>query len=202
MLVEGYVAEAGANRIADGEFETPLAGIWNISSNHTASSIGSSVKLAGSSSLHLVASRGGGSLDSAIWQTIQGLVTGQPYTLSYWYLPGTNGTDLTVRLEDSSIASTRSLLPLQIATPGRANSSLLEITQPVRITAMRRLGDGSFVMEWNAQAGQSFQVLYSDAIGGGQWNVLDRPVSHNNGVYSVPIESGNTSRFFRVHWMK
>ncbi|MBI5387222.1 MAG: lamin tail domain-containing protein [Verrucomicrobia bacterium] len=90
-LVAGSVAEAGPNLLPNGEFESAIAGPWTVSANLTASVLATDVKHGGNSSLHFMASAGGSTSSSAIWQTIApALTVGQTYTLSYWYLPGTN----------------------------------------------------------------------------------------------------------------
>lgn len=117
-LVAGSVPGQGPNLVRNGDFETDLASAWTISTNLSASHLSSTVKRSGQSSLHLVASSGGTTRDSALWQTISpSLKVGQTYTLSYWYLPSTNGTYLTARLSRSGeypgrgIDTTHSLIP-------------------------------------------------------------------------------------------
>jgi hypothetical protein len=66
-------------------------------------------------------------LDLSGWQ-FNGLTQNATYTLSYWYLPSTNGNHLTIRLSGNGISSTVSVAPSPlssaraIATPGAANS--------------------------------------------------------------------------------
>lgn len=122
QLVAGSVAEAGPNLVHNGDFETPLTGPWNVSSNHAASVISTETRHAGNASLQLVASFGGGGVDTAVWQTTEPLIPGGTYTLSCWYLPTTNGVDLTVGMADGAIASVTSVLPERPATPGAPNS--------------------------------------------------------------------------------
>jgi hypothetical protein len=200
-LVAGVAPENGDNLVVNGGFENPLDGAWNIASNHSASVLSSETMLHGGSSLHLVANRGGSALDSAVWQSIQGLVPGQTYTLSYWYLPGTNGTDLTVLMEDSSLASVQSLQPAQIATPGRPNTTLRSYEPPMRITTVHRDADSNLIVEWNGQPGKLFSVLSSDMISGGQWKVVNQPIVYANGAYFISIPSTDAIRFFRIEWM-
>lgn len=108
MLVPGTQAGAGVNLIRNGDFESPLTtNDWTISTNHFGSGITTNVAHSGNSSLHLVASVGGTTQSSAIWQVISpGLSGFQPCTLSYWYLPSTNApSSLTVRLSGSGVVS-------------------------------------------------------------------------------------------------
>ncbi len=127
-LVAGSVAEQGANLLANGNFESPLSGTWNISANLSSSALSVSVKHSGNSSLHVVSTSAGSTQGSSIWQTISSsLTSGAAYTLSYWYLQSTNGGPLTVRLSGSGIVSTVNPAPPATglsarATPGTANS--------------------------------------------------------------------------------
>src|SRR5262249_6090896 len=72
---------------------------WVVSPNHSASAITTAASHSGSASLHMIASVGGTTQGSAIWQPVVGLVNGARYTLSYWFLPSTNNrlSSLTVR---------------------------------------------------------------------------------------------------------
>ncbi|MBI5263298.1 MAG: hypothetical protein HY852_15930 [Bradyrhizobium sp.] len=96
-LVAGSVPEAGANTVAGGDFETALTSNWGVSPNHQGSEVIPSVKHSGQSGLHVVASVGGTTRASSIYQDLNpGLVSGNPYTLSFWYLPGPKDTSLTI----------------------------------------------------------------------------------------------------------
>ena len=116
-LVTGTQPEVGVNLIKNGDFESALAGPWTVSTNLADSTPSTETKHGGASSLHMVASSGGTTRDSAIWQTITpALTVGRTYTLSYWYLPSTNGNNLTVRLSQSAnyaqgIDTTHGLVP-------------------------------------------------------------------------------------------
>jgi hypothetical protein len=107
QLVAGSVPEVGPNLLPNGDFESVLSGPWTVSANHAPSTITTAVKRSGNSSLHVVATAGGTTQASSIWQTIApALVTNQTYTLSYWYLRGTNPAPLTVRFSYSWISTT------------------------------------------------------------------------------------------------
>lgn len=102
QLVPGTVAETGANTVANGSFDNSLAG-WTVSPNLSGSSISTAIKHSGAGSLHLVASAGGSTRASSIFRADLGLTVGQPYTLSYWYLPGSSMSGgLVIRLSNSS----------------------------------------------------------------------------------------------------
>ncbi len=127
VLVAGSAPEAGQNFVANGDFESALSGPWTVSPNLAKSALSTTVKHSGKSSLHLVTTAGGTTRASAIYQDLAtALTSGAAYTLSYWYLPNTNGGTLTLRLSGSGIKSTLSIAPTSTVvtrvTPGAANS--------------------------------------------------------------------------------
>jgi len=120
-IVAGSTPAVGANRLANGDFEEPLSVGWNVSANHSGSSIDTSVKRTGNSSLKLVASTGGTTQSSSIWQSIApALTSGATYTLSYWYRPTTNAQPLIVRLSGNGIRSEHSTVVTPNAAPTMA----------------------------------------------------------------------------------
>jgi fibronectin type 3 domain-containing protein len=127
-LVAGSVPEVGANAIANGDFEAAFPGPWLVALNHAASATSTAIKHSGNASLHLIASSGGTTRDSAVVQDMSpGLNLNQPYALSYWYLPSSNGLGLTIRLSGSGIVSSHSIAPATGPasthfTPGAPNS--------------------------------------------------------------------------------
>ncbi|HKS37267.1 MAG TPA: CotH kinase family protein, partial [Verrucomicrobiae bacterium] len=125
-LVAGSTPEAGLNQINNGDFESAFPGPWTVSANLGGSAVSSAVKHSGSGSLHIVSTSAGSSLGSSIWQDTGPLVTNATYSLSYWYLPSTNGSGLTIRLSGNGINSAHSIAPAQspssLATPGGPNS--------------------------------------------------------------------------------
>src|SRR5579862_1462475 len=135
-LVAGSVPEVGTNLLQDGDFESPLSGLWTLSSNMTNSVISTDVKHSGNASLHVIATSAGDTLSQAIWETTAPIVTNGTYTLSYWYLPSTNSTQLLIRLSGSSpnngqVYSLQSVQPFSAITttytPGAANSVLMTL---------------------------------------------------------------------------
>src|SRR5439155_4364456 len=127
QLVAGSVPAAGQNYLQNGDFESALSGPWNLTANTANSSIGSATKHSGMGSLHLVCNTGGSTVGDSMWQDMGPLVTNATYTLSYWYLPKTNGGTLTLRLSGSGVRSDQNIDPLPIVTgtqftPGTANS--------------------------------------------------------------------------------
>src|SRR5205823_2318403 len=67
-LVAGTVPEVGSNVVANGDFETVFPGPWGVSANHAASAISTVIKHSGNASLHVIASSGGTTRVSAIYQ--------------------------------------------------------------------------------------------------------------------------------------
>ncbi len=125
-LVAGGTAEAGANAIVDGEFESAFPGAWTVSPNLSGSGLSTQVKHSGNSSLHIISTAAGSTASSAIWADVGPLVSNAAYTLSYWYRPSTNGSGLTIRLSGSGINSSHPIAPVKaasaLATPGAVNS--------------------------------------------------------------------------------
>ncbi|MCX8155823.1 MAG: lamin tail domain-containing protein [Verrucomicrobiae bacterium] len=149
-LVAGSNPDSGANLLVNGDFESPLAGTWNVSANHAGSYIDTAVKRSGNSSLHLMASSGGTTRDSSIWQDASSRLTqGQTYTLSFWYLPGASGGPLTIRFSGSWIRIDANLGAAQVqrATPGAPNSVATSLpafpslwlneVQPLNVSGLR-----------------------------------------------------------------
>jgi hypothetical protein len=93
----------GANHLVDGDFESPLAGVWNLTANFAQSALSATVAHSGNSSLQLVATEAGAGAGNAIYQNINPpLSLGQYYTLSLWYLQTTNGGPLVAELASST----------------------------------------------------------------------------------------------------
>jgi len=125
QLVAGNVAETGPNLLPNGDFESALSGPWVVSPNHAASTISTDVKHSGNTSLHLIASSGGSTRGSSIYQDISpALVPDDPYTLSFWYRQSTNGGPLTLRLSLWGITANVDPAPPVTGpyTPGAQNS--------------------------------------------------------------------------------
>ncbi|MHB8521324.1 MAG: lamin tail domain-containing protein [Limisphaerales bacterium] len=127
-LVAGPLPGGGPNLLTNGDFESTLRGPWTVSANLAQSAISTVVRHSGSASLHLVSTAGGTTRDSSVWEdAVPPLVTNAKYTLSYWYLPSTNGSSLTVRLSGSGIVSSHPIAPAALPalaqfTPGAPNS--------------------------------------------------------------------------------
>jgi len=127
-LVAGSVPEVGANFVTDGDFETPLAGIWNLTANFASSTTSTATKHGGANSLHMIATAAGSGSGNAIYEDLATpLTNGATYTISFWYLQSTNGGPLVVRLSGASVFPTFNVAPpVPLAagpfTPGATNS--------------------------------------------------------------------------------
>ena len=109
-LVAGANPDVGPNLLANGNFESPLAGTWTATADFANSTLSTNLAFSGNSSLHLVAtSGGGGSGDSAYQTIVPALANGGTYSVSYWYLPAAPGVNLTIRLSGSLLSSTPDL---------------------------------------------------------------------------------------------
>ncbi len=108
QLVAGPTAGVGPNLMQNGDFESTLTGPWTVSANFAGSAISSTVKHSGNGSLHLVATAAGSGSGNSISESTLALTSGGQYTLSYWYLPNTNGGILTLRLSTGSGGNLRS----------------------------------------------------------------------------------------------
>ena len=103
----------GVNLVTNGGFEGSLSP-WTIGSdgNNSASVVSANFPHSGTNSLHLVASAGGTTKNSSIWQDFSSLIsTGGTYTLSFWYRQSTNGGPLIVRFSGGGITTTNNPAP-------------------------------------------------------------------------------------------
>jgi uncharacterized protein (DUF1800 family) len=111
-LVSGNVdSGAGANLLANGGFEVPLAASnWQLTPNTANSARSADFVHSGATSLHLVTSAAGTTAGDSIVQDISpALNSSQTYTLSFWYLTSTENRRLVVRLSGSGVSATTSL---------------------------------------------------------------------------------------------
>ena len=131
----GTSIDYSTNFIRNGDFESPLSGPWRVSANLSNSTVSTQVKCSGSGSLRLVASSGGTTLASSIWQPIlTSMTNGQRCTLSYWYLPRSDSSNITVRLSGNGIVAVPTNEP-PVTTPtwfyatvtGRASTTTLYV---------------------------------------------------------------------------
>jgi hypothetical protein len=122
-LVEGSTAEAGANLIRNGDFESPLSSAWIVSTNNEPTTIVNNRAHSGNSGLRFVSlTTGSASVTRSVYQDVIGAIPNTVYTLSFWYLPSVNGNNLTVRTAPGSFLNTTVSIRPVLATPGAANS--------------------------------------------------------------------------------
>jgi uncharacterized protein (DUF1800 family) len=132
-IVAGAVAEAGANLLQNGGFENGLNG-WTVSANVTGSTTTGGPTHSGAGALHLVSTSPGTGRTTSIWRQDHALATNQIYTLSYWYLPGTNmNGNLVLRLSGDGINS----------SPGTSTNSIQEAYE-----VLAHLADQPFTQEY------------------------------------------------------
>lgn len=135
-LVAGDAADVGDNLLVNGDFEADFPGPFVIGTdgNMAQSARSTTVKHDGNASLHLVATAGGTTRASSVYQELATPLTqNAPYTLSYWYLPKTTGGTLTLRLSGSGIKSTVDIAAGATAvtkfTPGGTNSVIADLPE-------------------------------------------------------------------------
>jgi len=93
-LVAGSVPEVGPNLLVNGDFEAPLAGTWAALGNHSNSVQSTEVSHSGTASLKLSATGGGNTSASFVRQFITGPDSNAIHTVSFWFLPSTNGNQI------------------------------------------------------------------------------------------------------------
>ena len=120
-IVTGTQAGVGDNLVVNGGFENPIGATWQISGNHSNSVVSTAISHSGNGSLHIIAAGIGGP-SSAIRQFIPPLASNTTCTLSYWYLPSPNGTNLTLRTTPGSLFVSSGSIRPTVATPGQPNS--------------------------------------------------------------------------------
>src|SRR6185369_2163727 len=120
-LVAGSVPGIGANAFVNGDFESGSASPWYAIGNHAGSSLSTTVHHSGNASMHVVAT-GIGSINlSAVGQILANVASNTTYTLSFWYLPTTNGTGFNFRLTSGFRSLSSISLRPATATPGAPN---------------------------------------------------------------------------------
>jgi len=110
-LVTGTTPAVGTNLVRNGDFESEfyefprVTNSWMVATNYTNSALSMETRHSGNSGLHVVCTRFGNNILSSngvISQAISPYPSGQVATLSFWYLPTTNATNLFVRLRNNS----------------------------------------------------------------------------------------------------
>ena len=123
-FVEGSVAGAGTNLIMNGDFESGVFAPWNKTVLATNSVIDNSVARTGNHSLHLVYAAGAPGL-AHFYQDMtnvipSGVKASTTYTISFWYLSGTNSHQVQTRI-NSTFRTATDARPIGF-TPGAPNN--------------------------------------------------------------------------------
>ena len=123
-FVTGTAPEVGMNHLSNGGFESTLSPPWMAGPLATNSAITTSVAHSGNASLHLVVNPGSQQL-TTFYQDMLPVDSNTVYTLSFWYLAGTRGSNFNARLNSSyRVAMTPRAVRF---TPGVSNSVLKEL---------------------------------------------------------------------------
>lgn len=132
-LCTGTVAQASANLLGNGDFESPLGGAWLAAGTHATSAAVAGQTISGSAFLQLTATASG-NFSNSVSQGGLGLVGGRTYTLSYWYEETAASNVLAVGLDGASVGATQNTLPpplgIQRYSPGAPNS-VIEALPPL-----------------------------------------------------------------------
>jgi uncharacterized protein (DUF1800 family) len=125
QLVRGTVPDVGANAFVNPGFELALTNGWTVSANLTNSYIDTAEVHTGSGSLHIISTAAGSTKASAIWQTLPNITLNVPYTLSYWWKPGTNViSDAVLRFSGSGIVSMPDTIATKLASTASTTDDL------------------------------------------------------------------------------
>ncbi|HEY6229423.1 MAG TPA: DUF1800 family protein [Verrucomicrobiae bacterium] len=123
-VVRGTDPDVGTSAFVNGDFETALSPSWTVSTNLSDSYIDTTQAHSGASSLHVIASSAGSTKASAIWQTTTATLN-VPYTLSYWWKPGTNIiSDAVLRFSGSGIVSSPDTIATKLALTASTTDDL------------------------------------------------------------------------------
>jgi hypothetical protein len=184
MIVGGNEAELGPNAVRDGDFESALTGAWVVSPNLSGSALESTIKHSGKNALHVVATAAGTTRASAIYQDISpALASGAAYTLSFYYLPGTNDTSLTVRLSGSGINT---------VTPIKAEPALGQINVGLST-------QGLPTFQWQTQVGRRYRIEFKNTLNDLVWQTLNEFVATGTAASATDQDAANApERYYRV----
>lgn len=192
-MVQGSVAETGANLIGNPGFESNTNG-WEFVGNSAASVVTAVQKRSGSSALQLhasPASASGGSANS-VKQTVSGMTSGDVYTLSFWYC-ASNAVDFVVRYS----AVTNMSLLLQIPTGGTVGPAKPGDPTDGELVAKAQYGSNFMRMAWTAHAGKAYRIMKRDSLVGGGWQQHSIVTAAVTDV-TVDLPLSGLSGFFRL----
>lgn len=180
----GSIAETGPNLVANSGFESGLSGWESVADFIGSSAATTTQRRSGNYSLHLasavpVASGGSG---NSVKQDVQGLISNQVHTLSFWYL-ATNALSFTARY------SGHSEMRIDVAM-GPEGSAAAEL-------GMSQLDTASLRLSWMARTGILYRVMNRASLSTGVWEQVNliNPVSTNA---SVDLSMADPRRFFSL----
>ncbi|MGZ8920557.1 MAG: DUF1800 family protein, partial [Limisphaerales bacterium] len=123
-LVRGAVPEVGTSALSNGDFETGFTG-WIVDPIYSNSVIATDIQHGGTSSLHLIGTEAGSSSGTSVRRNNLSLLSGQTYTLSYWYKAvGPKTPPLVIRLSGDGIRSSPGTLATRLADGSATLSDL------------------------------------------------------------------------------
>ncbi len=147
-MVSGGRENSGLpNLVKNGEFDVGLAPAWTVGKNLASSAVSSDSIYAGVGALHLIAAAAGTSTASnRVSQTIASLVTGNTYTLSYYYLTAPGLSPPVVRLSSTGTSESGDVLTTAI-------SSEQPPSNPGQVVGQILSGEGSMasLRSWHIQ---------------------------------------------------
>lgn len=132
------LVESGSNvnLFEAGDFESGAAG-WSFTGTHAQTQVTTAEAHSGTHALHVIATGPGQGAETSVNRTIDALVQGRTYRLSFWAKPLKGGSSLISRLVGGGLIA-RTDLRRTAGTPGRVNSVRTEVLPPL-ITAFETL---------------------------------------------------------------
>ncbi|MFC1451794.1 lamin tail domain-containing protein [Verrucomicrobiota bacterium] len=168
-LVAGPVHGAGTNIVRNGGFESALHGTWTAEGTHAAGEVTTEARFTGLQSLWLTASGRGDTQGNSVRQGALGLDLSTVYTLSYWYLPSSTATSLTVQVTETDIVSAHRALPEPpedpLFTPGLPNSVASTLPGLPRVWINEVMPDNRTVIADNEGEFEPWIELYNAETG-------------------------------------
>ncbi|MSU35870.1 MAG: DUF1800 family protein [Pedosphaera sp.] len=123
-LISGAKEDPGLpNLVKNGEFNAGLTPLWTVGENLASSAVSADPKYAGVGALHLISTGSGTTTASnRINQTISSLVTGNTYTLSFYYLTSPELSAPVVRLSGTGTSVGGDVLTTAISSEQPASN--------------------------------------------------------------------------------
>jgi len=119
-FVIGSTPTVGENVLVNGDFEEPLIPTWRVGGSASNTVLTTAVAHSGTASVHVVFVPSAALSLTNFAQSFPALTPNTNYTLSFWYLSGTNGTNFSFRLNSlfTGFIDPRS----RLYSPGEPNS--------------------------------------------------------------------------------